>query len=263
MTSHTNTTRSHDGGVRVPVAVPPPERDIDISWQRPNNPPQTAPVTPPNRAVTGTVLKATIYAENSDNPGTYDTLACGSFEVVGVQLQGPPSTLRIETVSVPLNSPIRQSRTRGWEGATLRNIAQDICEHGGFTLVYELPDDPTLDRVDQRQEPSLSFLKNLCKRLGASVKVTGNQLVIFDEIAYEAGAPVFSINGESDPNLISFSFTLDTTNCASSATASYKDPKSGQILQATFTPPSPPASATTLRVNARPEVSGLMPLEFS
>jgi len=219
----------------------------DITW---NAPARITPASTPN-AATGTILRATIIAESWEHPGTMETLACGSFEVVGIKMDGPPTTVTIEAVSVPLNTPIREIRTKGWEDTTLNKIAQDICGNGGFTLVYELSDDPALDRVDQRQESDLKFLRDLCKEHGASVKVVGNQLIIFDEAEYEAREPVLTIR-QGDNRLLSYSFTLDSTNTASSATAIYKDPKSGKLAQETFEPPNPPAVAKDLIVNARP-----------
>ena len=221
----------------------------DITWA-PAPTPRSAQSSASN-AVTGTILRATIIAESWDNPGTMETLACGSFEIVGAKLDGPPSTLSVEAVSVPLNTPIRTTRTKGWENTTLRRIATDICVNGEFNLVYELEDDPELDRVDQRQESDLAFLRKLCKEHGASVKVTGNQLVIFDEAQYEAKPSILTIK-KGDGRLISYSFTLDSTNTASSASATYKDPKSGQLVHEVFTPPNAPAVAKTLNINTRP-----------
>jgi hypothetical protein len=179
-------------------------------------------------------------------------LTCGRFEIVGIDFQGPPSTTTIEAVSVPLNTPIRETRTRGWEGTTLRKIAQDVCDNGELALVYELSSDHAFGRIDQRQESNLKFLKRLCKQVGASVKVIGNQLVIFDEAEYEARPSVMTISGKNDPSLLSYRFRLDSTNTASSATTSYKDPSTGQLVTATFTPPTPPAVANTLHINTRP-----------
>jgi len=205
-----------------------------------------------SHAVAGTTLHVMIFAENWDNPNQTETLDCGTFEVCGMQINGPPSTARIEGVSVPLSAPVRREKhTRAWEETTLKSIASDIADRGGLTLTFDLDDDPVLDRVDQRQEPDLLFLMNLAMDHGASVKVYDKQLVIFSEAKYEAKPSVITFM-RGDKRLKSYTFTQDTSDVAEGAVATYKDPKSGKWVSEEFYPPDAPAVGNQLIVNARP-----------
>lgn len=208
-------------------------------------------------AATGTVLDVTIIAESWDDPGKLETLHCGSFEVDGMKIDGPPSTASINGVSIPLTSSIRRERrSDGWEDTTLQEVALDITNRAGLSLVYELDNDPHLDRVDQWHEPDLPFLQKLCANHGATLKVTDNQVVIFDEAKYEARDPIVTIQ-RGDKRLLAYSFTQDTANTASSATTSYKDPKSGKLVTETFAPENAPAVGQSLQANYRPaDLSG-------
>ena len=117
--------------------------------------------------------------------------------------------------------------------------------------MYELDDDPALDRIDQRQESDLAFLQRISKEHGATVKVVDGKIVVFDEIKYEAMPPV-AVFRRGDKRMLSIKLKQDSSNTASSATATYKDPKSGKLVQETFEPESIPAVGQKLIVNKRP-----------
>jgi len=208
---------------------------------------------PGDQAVTGTILEVIIYAESWDNPGTLESLHCGRFEVDGFTLNGPPATATIKAVSVPLKRPIRrETKNRGWENVRLSKIAGDIAEGGGLSLMFEVDNDPWLDRVDQRLEADLPFLQRICESHGAKVKVTDDRLIVFNEQKYEERDPVITFKA-GDNRVLSYSFTLDSSDAANSATVSYKDPKSGRLVEGSFTPPeTAPAVGVSLVVNQRP-----------
>ena len=224
--------------------VPPPEAEP---------PPSVSASTAPY-AVTGTKLRVSIVAESWDTPGTLETLHCGSFEIDGISLDygSGGSSASISAVSIPLTASIRrEAKSRGWEGVTLKNIALDIAHNGGLSLMYESDHDPKFKRVDQRRQSDLAFLQQLCKKVGASVKVTDGSLIVFDEAKYEQREAIFTFK-RGDKRLLSVSFTQDSSNTASGAEVSYKDPESGQLLSARFTPPNPPAVGAVLKNIERP-----------
>ncbi|GHU78866.1 hypothetical protein AGMMS49992_30210 [Clostridia bacterium] len=207
-----------------------------------------------SNAVVGTVLRVKIVAESWNNAGDTRTLNCGSFEIDGFDYQESPgsATASIKATSVPLDTSIRNElHSQGWEETTLQAIASDIAERGNLSLIYELDDDPELDRVDQRQEGDLAFLQRVVEEHGARLKVSDNQIIIFDEESYEQKPPRLVFK-RGDGRLLSIKPKHDASQAASSATAQYKDPKSGKLVKEEFTPPSPPAVGKKLIVNARP-----------
>jgi hypothetical protein len=214
-------------------------------------------------ARTGTVLRITIFTENWDKAGTIETLNCGSFEICGMRISGPPSITTIEAISLSLQSPIRrEEHSKGWESVSLRQIAEDVAKRGNLILVYELDEDPRYDRVDQRRESDLSFLTVIAREQGAAVKVIGNQLVLYSEEKYETKPSVLTIK-RGDKGLLSYSFSQDSSNTASSAMVTYKDPDSGKLARAIFPEegdtasaiPGPlpiPAVANAINISVRP-----------
>jgi hypothetical protein len=210
--------------------------DITADRQPPDRTPVITSLTPAStpHAVVGTVLRVTIYAESWDNHDTIETLNCGSFEICGIRLSGPPSEATIEAISLSLQSPIRrEEHTQGWEWISLYQIAQEVANRGSLSLVYELRHDRPFDRVDQRRESDLSFLTRIARDRGAAVKIIGNQLVIYSEQEFESKPPVLTIK-RGDNRLLSYSFTQDTSDCASSAEVMHKDPYSGQMAWAVY-----------------------------
>jgi hypothetical protein len=188
-------------------------------------------------------------------------LDCGSFEIDSVDFAGPPDTVTIKALSIPISSSIKNSeKTRAWEDATLQKIAQDIADGAGLELMYEVEDDIQLDRVDQEEKSDMGFLLELCVQYGVALKVTDNKVILFEEEAYEA-KPVIDTFDKKEfgdgGRLLSYSFSQDTSGTVCKVIASYKDPKSGQLVQAEFEPPEPPATGQIAYVNERPgDLSG-------
>ncbi|MEK4713478.1 phage late control D family protein [Sporosarcina sp. FSL K6-5500] len=155
----------------------------------------------------GDVITAVIETENWLKEGEKKRLDCGSFHVDTIDFKGPPDTLTIKALSIPYKDGGKNSkRSRVWEKATFSTIAGDIAASAGLTLLYDAPD-YLYDRVDQIRETDLAFLKKRAKKEGISVKVTKEQLVLYDEQSYESKSSVRTIKrGESD--ITGYSFTL-------------------------------------------------------
>ena len=189
----------------------------------------------PWRIKAGMKLSLTIVTESWEKPGTIDRLPCGTFTVTGAKREKPPSIITVEAISLPVNSPVRREiHSRGWEDTTLSQVASDVAASGGLTSMFLFPSDHNLDRVDQRQESDLAFFTRLAADFGASVKVTGNLLVTYDEAEFEGKDPTLTV--KDGVNMLSASFWQDTSDTAKSATVSYKDPHSGKLVSETFKP---------------------------
>lgn len=201
---------------------------------------------------TTTEFRASIVADAWEGGGS-QTLNCGTFQVDGMDYEDGPdgSTANITGTSVPLDTAIRrENHSQGWEDTTYSEIAGEIAARGGLSLMYELDDDPKLDRIDQRQESDLGFADILAGDHGARTKVFDKKLVIFDEAKYEQRAPVCTF-ARGDGRLLSIQLKQDTSQTATSATTQYKDPKSGKLVEETFTPSYPPNVGNRLMVNER------------
>ncbi|MEC0237758.1 contractile injection system protein, VgrG/Pvc8 family [Paenibacillus kribbensis] len=152
-----------------------------------------------------------------DKPGEIKRLNCGTFEVDSIDFAGPPDTVSIKAVSLPVTTNVRQEKkTKAWESATIKSIAAEIAKRAGFSLMYEAHNNPKYDRQDQTDVSDLAFLNDLCKQEGIALKVTGKKLVLFDEYVYEQKAPALTIErGVSD--IISYGFSFSTQDVAYAA----------------------------------------------
>lgn len=139
----------------------------------------------------GATLTASILTKYWNNPTEAEKeLPLGLFEIDEIECSAMPSETKIKAVSVPNNTTLRgEERTRSWEGYTIQKIAQDIADNAGMQLNFSAKDNPILERVEQTEQSDLAFLDKLCQDNGLSLKVTDNQIIIFDMADMEAAEP--------------------------------------------------------------------------
>ena len=179
----------------------------------------------------GARLTASILVENWEREGDTQTLPCGTFQIDEIEISGPPSQVTIKAVSTPVTSRIRgTAKTKAWEAVKLSKIAQDIATGAGLALMFELKEDPEYDRQDQMEETDLSFLQTLCSNCGASLKVTHDKVVIFDEQDYESKNTVMTLTPEQ---LISWNLKTKITGVHKACKVSYHDPEANEDIEVT------------------------------
>ncbi len=171
----------------------------------------------------GMILQAFIATGTPVSKGP--ELNCGTFFVDSIEFLGPPRTVSINAVSVPLNVSIRRLvKSKAWEKYALSEIAKKIAEESGIELLFDSEEDPKFDRIDQSRESNLRFLKRLCDENGLSVKVTDGLLVVFSKSKYEQQEPVGTIAvGKSE--ILSFRFSQSHSEMYKSVTVTYRNPK--------------------------------------
>lgn len=180
----------------------------------------------------------TIQATIIDHHDTIvQSLYCGRFQIDGLTSSGPPATFDIKAVSVPLGDDIRrEARSRGWEDVKLSKIVNDIAARGSLEALYDVTRDHQYDRLDQRNESDLKFLQRVCRDEGYSLKVTDNQLVVFEQAKYEAMAPVGAIERGAS-NVLGWSFDSQAHDLYSDCTCGYYDPTTETLLERTVKDP--------------------------
>lgn len=152
-------------------------------------------------------------------------LFCGTFFVDSIDFSGPPRTVSIRAVSIPLNKSIRRLvRSRAWEKQNISAIAKKIADAAKLELFFDSDDDPVFDRQDQSRESDLKFLSRICSENGLSVKVTDTQLVVFSKEKYEKKDPVATI-AVGQAELLSFRFSQSHSETYRSVTVKYRNPK--------------------------------------
>lgn len=165
-------------------------------------------------------------------------LYCGKFFVDSLRVSGSPRVFEMRAVSVPLNRPIRKVlKTRAWEKSDLNAIASKIASEAGVKLLFDSQGNPIYDRQDQSKESDLKFLSRLCEESGLSLKLTDDQIVIFDQASYENKPSAKTLTlGES--NILSWDFESQQSETYKSCIVQYRDPKQkkkgtagGQVLK--------------------------------
>ena len=146
---------------------------------------------------TGDVITASIYVKNWNKENDERIISFGSFEVDNINYN--VTKLTLNAVAIPIFSKIRDEKNyKTWEKVKLSVIAGDIAKKGNLKLVYDSKINPKYDKEEQQNETDLAYLENLCKSEGLDIKITGNQLVIFDEAKYDAQPSYITIeNGKS------------------------------------------------------------------
>ncbi|MCF7753377.1 late control protein [Paenibacillus xylanexedens] len=172
----------------------------------------------------GDRLIAEISVADWDKAGHNAKINCGAFEVDSMDLTGPPHVAAINALSVPQSgSPaMREKRTKAWEKVKLRAIAQEVANRAKLKLMYSVKVNPTYERQDQTEESDFSFLSKICTDEGIAVKVSGSQLVLYDEAEHEKRQPAKTIEYGKSP-VISYKFSESSSTTAySSCVVTYK-----------------------------------------
>ena len=174
----------------------------------------------------GEVVRA--YIMPGTVAGASGALYCGKFYVDSLSTAGGTSgrTFEMSAVSIPLNKPIRRKlKTKAWEKKTLKGIAEEIAKSADLKLVYDSSENPSYDRQDQSRESDLKFLLKLCDEAGLSLKLTDEQLVIFDLASYEKKTPIKTIELGVSKGISSWSFASDQSETYRTCIVTYRDPK--------------------------------------
>lgn len=143
----------------------------------------------------GATLEVSLISRNWGSllEGTRE-LKIGMFALDSIDGSSPPRVMELKGTSVPENNNLRGvERTKSWEKAEMKTIANDVAQGAGMELVYDCSDNPSIDRAEQTEQSDLSFLLKLCEDQGMALKICNNQIVIFDETDYEKKEPKITI----------------------------------------------------------------------
>ena len=156
-------------------------------------------------------------------------LNCGIFEIDEHEYSSPPDILTVKGLATGIKKPLRQKNSVGYENKTLKQIAKEIADKHGYTLVGEVAN-IRVDRITQNQERDLTFLTKLAEQYGYIFKIAENNLVFYD-VQKLKGAKSTQIFYKSD--LVSINLREKTSQKYKSVQVSYFDPKKKKTVKAT------------------------------
>lgn len=185
-----------------------------------------------DEASKGLKIQASIIRKNWNTDGVDERLECGQFELDNINASGPPSTITIKGTSLPYSSTIRQTKkSKSWENYTLSGIANEIADVNGMTCMF-LAKDTSYPRVEQYTISDIAFLQKLCKDAGYSLKITNNNIVIFDQVAYESKATIKTIKHGKEGGYTNYKLSTSANDTYVSCHVYYVNPD-GTVIEAT------------------------------
>lgn len=158
----------------------------------------------------GDKINVDIVLYHWEKTNTAQRIKCGTFYIDTINYDGPPDVMTIGAVSYPIAGGLkREKKTKAWEKVTLRTIAASIAKTAKLKLMFDIAD-VKYDRIDQTDQPDIAFLASLAEKESASVKVTNDTIVIYDDYKFENTKPVREIErGVSNIKRYSFQRNFD------------------------------------------------------
>lgn len=148
-------------------------------------------------------------------------LNCGCFEIDELEFASPPDTITLKALAANIKKALRQKNSVAYENKTLKQIAQQIAEKHGLTLVGNIRD-IKIRRITQNKKRDLEFLKNLAEEYGYIFKISDNKLTFYETAKLKSANPTMILTRQ---DLISFSIRDKTNNQYSSCEVSYHHPR--------------------------------------
>ena len=109
----------------------------------------------------------------------------GNYYLDTFQFQGPPSTVNLKLLSVPLQSTILdEKKVKVWENISLEQLAKNAAKDCNLKLEYYVDYKRVYTRLEQ-DESYYSLLKKTFEENGCVVKIYKDKLVIWEETKME------------------------------------------------------------------------------
>lgn len=150
------------------------------------------------------------------------------FEVDEPTFKFVPDVMQLKGQATPVVKPIRQRYNMAFEGYTLADLAQWVADKHGLNLIGNVPP-IQFERVTQKNEPDLAWLKKQALRYGVIFKVENcENLIFYIEEELEAMPPAITLIRSFMADDGSSSLKVQATDTYQKAQTDYKDPKTGE-----------------------------------
>jgi uncharacterized protein len=178
-------------------------------------------------------------------------LPCGDFQIDQLELGGPPDTFTMRCLAAYITPAIRTRNSIGYENQTLLGIAQTIAGKYGLAVV-SAPDviDIAFQRVTQKHETDLAFLKRLALEHDYDFTVRGLLLVFYSRATLAAIPPALAVTRK---DVESFEFRNRSHHTYRGAQVAYQNPSSKSLIAQSAAAIAPVSTSDILKVVARCE----------
>lgn len=154
-------------------------------------------------------------------------LPCGSFQIDEIELSIPPDLISIKCLATSIKRAVRQKNTNSFENITFRGVVLEIAKKHNLQVVGEI-EDIKIQRITQKQESDLTFLKTLAEKYGYIFKITGDKLVFYKLDSLEKSKSVCVLKRD---NIIQLNLRDKTQECYSACEIQYHDPKENKVIR--------------------------------
>ncbi len=179
-----------------------------------------------------------------------DLLPCGNFQIDQLELVGPPDTFTIRCLAAFITPAMRTRISLGYEDQTLMSIVQTIAAKYGLVVISAPDDDFLFERITQKYESDLAFLKRLAFEHGFDFTIRGSSLVFYSQTSLESVAPVRTITRE---DLETFEFHNRTHSTYGSAQVAHHDPNTKALIIQSVVATEQIATSDVLKIVTRCE----------
>lgn len=181
----------------------------------------------------GDRLQGKIKTINWIQEGEEKVLDCGTFLVDDIQFNGPPRSLTLGGLSIPVKADFSaRKKTKTWEKVTINEVAKEIATSAGIGLFYDC-EEIQIEETEQSNTTDMNFLYSLCKDYGIAMKVYNDKMILFDEKNYEARPSICTL---SEQDFISYNGDTTIYGTYDGVEVTYQSTKQDQVTKYNFQP---------------------------
>jgi len=207
--------------------------DRDKNWQGPWIPAK------------GAELSAVIQCYDWFQPGDSPSLTIRGMQIGEIDLNGPPDQVTIQAAAVKVKSNARtQRKSKDFEDVTLHHIASHVAGKAGLKLSWE-GNDNHFDRVDQRDESDMAFLRRLCKKYGNNIKTIDDTLFVYSAEAWDKRPPSASLVKGQDW-IKRYHFKTGVHDKYRGCVYAFSHPEKKELIRGEYLPPGAPPTGEML-----------------
>ena len=151
---------------------------------------------------------------------------CGDFEIDDIEIDGPPSQVRIRALASSVMKDLRTHQGKAYEDTTLAGIVQTVAARHKLTVVGEI-EPIQIKRVTQLHEEDLKFLKRVAREYDYAFNVRGDKLTFYRLEALRAASAIHVIRVG---DVSKYGFRDKVKGTPKTATVAYHDPETKEVV---------------------------------
>lgn len=165
--------------------------------------------------------------------GVGGVLPCGVFEIDEPDAEGSRSgdMMTFRGLAAPITKPMRTQKTKAFEKQKLKAIVGEVAGNLGLAVDGQI-DELYFERVTQRRERDLEFLKRLAEETGHYFSVRNDKATFTSFASVDGQGPAFELY-HGDRALIDYAFRFKSERTYSKGEARYLDQNKKKVTKQT------------------------------